>query len=72
LNPIASIYSNKLIKNRYQTISVNSVSGITGTNLPLATLKNDGTWTPGIIYAPYVAMTEKEYRKWKLERLKIE
>ncbi len=68
----STIYSNKLIQNRYQTISVNSVSGITGTNLPiahdlkrLATLTSGGTWTPGIIYVPYFFGTREEFIKWK-------
>jgi hypothetical protein len=61
----STIYSNALIQNRYQTISVNSISGITGSNIPLATLKNDGTWTTGVIYVPYFLGTREEFIKWK-------
>lgn len=66
MSTITSMYSKALIQNRYyQTISVNSSSGITGSNLPLATLKSDGTWTPGIIYVPYFIGTKEEFIKWK-------
>lgn len=46
---ITSRYSLKSISNRYQTMSISG-----STNLPLATLKSDGTYTQGYIYAPYI------------------
>ena len=71
---INSKYSLKTISNRYyQTVSGNT----TNTNLPLATLKEDGTWTEGVIYVPWIIINEpyREYqrkmiRKERKEKLK--
>lgn len=70
---IASRYSTKVIKNRYQTISVNNVSGIThGTNYPLVTLTSGGTFLQqGYIYVPYIFVNADD-KEWQLQKLRIE